>query len=85
MCNHLHGDEITQMMCSIEDAVKQTIKDSDVNVVDPLGNGHHFEVSVTSSEFEGKNRVEQHRLVMDSLKELLGADLHAVIIKTQIK
>ena len=81
MCNHLQGDEISKMMCRIEDSVKESLE-GDVQVTDPMGNGHHFEVHVTSEKFEGLPLVKQHRMVLDTLKELLSEDLHSVVVKT---
>ncbi|MCP4500115.1 MAG: BolA family transcriptional regulator [Deltaproteobacteria bacterium] len=43
--------------------------------------GGHFEVEVTSAEFEGKNLLAKQRLVLNSIKHLMkGADapVHAI-------
>ena len=43
------------------------------------GDGHHFFIRIVSSAFSGKNRLERHRLVKDSLKkELTLNKLHAL-------
>ena len=45
------------------------------------GDDDHWEVIVKSSLFQNKNRIEQHRMVGDSVKEL---NIHALSIKTAI-
>lgn len=52
----------------------------------PGGGAHnHLGVMVISDSFEGKSLLEQHQMVMDSLKEELQERLHAVKIKTITK
>jgi len=59
--------------------------DSEVTIVDLAGDGDHYRVEIASSEFAGKTKLVQHRMVNDSLKECLGGQLHALSIKTIIK
>jgi BolA protein len=42
----------------------------------------HFRVLVVSERFQGKPRIERHRMVNDALASALGAGLHALAIKT---
>lgn len=49
------------------------------------GTHNHLGVMVISDQFEGKALLEQHQMVMDSLKEELKERLHAVKIKTITK
>lgn len=44
--------------------------------------GGHFRVTVASAAFEGKTLVEQHRLVQDSVRGLIGTEIHALALKT---
>lgn len=83
MCNHLDHNEIQQMICAIEDAVKAQLPDSVIEVTDPMGNGHHFEVTVHSAQFTGHSQVEQHRMVYAALKDLLAGELHSVVVRTK--
>jgi acid stress-induced BolA-like protein IbaG/YrbA len=46
------------------------------------GDGQHFEAVVVSAAFEGKSRLARHQLVLDSLKERLKEEIHALSIKT---
>jgi len=41
----------------------------------------HFDVSIVSDKFEGKNRVQRHQMIYDALRELLQTDIHALRIK----
>lgn len=41
----------------------------------------HFDVTIVSSVFDGKNRIERHRMVYDALGTLLESDIHALRIK----
>lgn len=84
MCNRLDKDHINSMIHRIETAVENGIEKSEVTVTDPMGTGHHFEITVVSNKFEGLPLVKQHQLVMNSIKELLADDLHAVIVKTKV-
>jgi acid stress-induced BolA-like protein IbaG/YrbA len=44
--------------------------------------GVHFQAVVISSAFEGKSRLEQHRMVMDVFAGELGDTIHALSLKT---
>ena len=41
----------------------------------------HFDVTIVSSTFDGKNRIERHRMVYDALGTLLESDIHALRIQ----
>ena len=40
----------------------------------------HFEVTIVAPDFEGKSRLERHRLVYEALGELMQTDIHALKI-----
>ena len=44
--------------------------------------GGHFDVVVVAEAFEGRTLLEQHRLVNDALQEMLGAEIHALALRT---
>jgi len=44
--------------------------------------GGHYRVLVVSAEFAGQPLLEQHRLVNEALQSLIGAEIHAISIKT---
>lgn len=41
----------------------------------------HFDVYIVASAFADKNRLQRHRMVHDTLKDLLETDIHALRIK----
>lgn len=49
------------------------------------GDGRHFEVSVSCTDFEGKSLLQRQRMVMATVKTQIESDeLHALSIKTQV-
>lgn len=46
------------------------------------GGGGHYQLTLVASEFEGKNMMEQHRLVYGALGEMMGQEIHALALKT---
>jgi BolA family transcriptional regulator, general stress-responsive regulator len=44
--------------------------------------GGHFQVLVVSARFDGRTILEQHRMVNDALRELLGGEIHALGLRT---
>lgn len=64
--------------------IQNQIKDSKVKVIDLTGMHDHIEVHVTSETFRGKSLLEQHKLIMNIMKDSLGGSLHAIKIKTNI-
>jgi len=47
------------------------------------GGGTHYRVRVVSARFEGRSRVERHRLVHDLLKAEFADGLHALALATK--
>jgi stress-induced morphogen len=65
--------------------IKSEIEDAEVEIMDLTGTGDHLGLTVVSDVFKGKMLLDQHRLVMDILKEKFNENLHAVKIKTMTK
>ena len=42
--------------------------------------GGHFRIRLVTPVFEGKNRLQRHRLVYDCLTDLLQKEIHALAI-----
>lgn len=42
--------------------------------------GGHYRVNLVSDIFEGKNRLNRHRLVYDCLADMMHRDIHALAI-----
>ena len=45
--------------------------------------GGHFHVLIVSQVFEGKTRLEQHRLVNQAVADLFGQEIHALGLTTR--
>lgn len=43
----------------------------------------HFRVRIASAAFDGKTRVQQHRMVYAALADLMGQGIHALAIEVQ--
>jgi len=63
--------------------IETAIPGSAADVVDLTGGGDHFRATVTSPAFEGKSRIEQHRLVYDVFGDEVGGPIHALSITTK--
>jgi acid stress-induced BolA-like protein IbaG/YrbA len=46
------------------------------------GDGQHFDALIVSAAFEGKSRVERHRLVYAALGDRMRHRVHALSMKT---
>ena len=69
----------------IEKLIKESIPDALVEMQDLAGDGNHYSATISSSEFVGKSKIEQHKIVYASLKGKMGNELHALAIKTKEK
>ena len=66
----------------IETLIKESLPDAQVTIEDLRGDGDHYAAYVTSAEFVGKSRVQQHQLVYSALKGRMGNELHALALQT---
>ena len=67
----------------IESLIMEALPDATVVIQDLAGDGNHYSATVTSSKFSGKSKIEQHKMVYNSLKGRMGNELHALAIKTK--
>ena len=67
----------------IENYIKEAMPDAVVEIKDLAGDGNHYSATVMSSQFAGKSKIEQHKMVYNSLKGKMGNELHALAIKTK--
>ncbi len=66
----------------IEQLIKKALPDAEVTIQDLQGDGDHYAAHVVSSAFRDKSRVQQHQMVYDALGERMGAELHALALRT---
>ena len=67
----------------IEMLIKESIPESKVIIEDLRGDGNHYSATIISKTFIGKNKIQQHKMVYDSLKGKMGKELHALMLKTK--
>ena len=67
----------------IKNLIKEAMPDATIEIQDLAGDGDHYSATVTSSQFSGKSKIEQHKMVYNSLKGKMGNELHALAIKTK--
>ena len=69
----------------IEYLIKDSIPDATIIIEDLRGDGDHYSATVTSKSFEGKSKIQQHKMVYNSLKGKMGNELHALMLKTKME
>jgi len=77
---------MTPTETKMRDAIQGSLSDALVEITDTTGTQDHFDLVVSSDQFEGLSRLERHRKVLDALNPLMennGGPVHAVAIKTQ--
>ena len=67
----------------IENMIREQFPNASITITDLAGDGNHYSATVTSSQFSGKSKIEQHKMVYNSLKGRMGNELHALAIKTK--
>lgn len=78
-------------MADIETRLRASLDPADMTLVDDsarhaghagaASGGGHFNVRIVSSRFSGLGRVARHRLVYDSLSDLMRNAIHALAIE----
>ena len=67
----------------VETLIKEALPDAIIEIQDLSGDSNHYSATITSKEFSGKSKIEQHKMVYNSLKGKMGNELHALAIKTK--
>ena len=68
----------------IEKMVKDALPGASVELSDMAGDNDHFSIVVTSADFKGKTRIQQHQMVYNALKGGMGTKLHALAVTTKV-
>jgi len=76
---------MTMNLKEIENLIREALPDATIDIQDLAGDGNHYSATITSSQFSGKSKIEQHKMVYNSLKGKMGNELHALAIKTKEK
>ena len=83
MVEGIYGIIMAMNLEEIKKLIKEGLPDATVEIQDLAGDGNHYSAMVTSSQFSGKSKIEQHKMVYNSLKGKMGNELHALEIKTK--
>jgi stress-induced morphogen len=67
----------------IKQRIEASIPGAHAEVEDYTGGGDHFRATVTAPAFEGRSRIQQHRLVYEVFGAEIGGAIHALSLKTQ--
>ena len=63
--------------------LESKLEGSTVLVLDPLNDSQHLEAVVTYKGFQGLSLLQQHQLVLNTLKEEFETSLHALKLTTK--
>lgn len=75
-------DEIRARLADLESSHLE-IEDDSAQHAGHAGNtgGGHFTLTIVSSHFSGKSRIMRHRVVYQSLEDLIPSRIHALSIR----
>jgi stress-induced morphogen len=68
----------------IEGMVQAAFPKGYIELQDLAGDNEHYSITVTDESFRGKTRVQQHKMVFDSLGGHVGTKLHARAVITKV-
>ena len=66
----------------IKSLIKKAIPDAEITIQDLVGDENHYSATIKSKIFNGKNKIEQHKLVYKALDGKMGNELHALALNT---
>lgn len=67
---------------NLEQLLRENFPNAKIEVTALVDDNNHYSVKIVDEIFAGKTRVEQHKMVNNALKEILGDVLHAMQLKT---
>ncbi len=71
-------------LAEIKRMIEEALPGAEVEVIDETGAGDHLRASVRAPQFEGKSRIDQHRLVRAAVQPRMDdGSIHALSIKTE--
>jgi len=65
--------------------IKKGIPDAEISIKDLAGDENHYSATIKSKEFNGKTKIQQHKLVYKTLGDKMGNELHALALLTMEK
>jgi acid stress-induced BolA-like protein IbaG/YrbA len=67
---------------TIEQLIQAGLPEAEVSVSG--ADGVHFEAHIISAAFAGKSTLQRHRMVYATLGELMGREIHALGLRTDL-
>ena len=65
--------------------IEAALPGASAEVIDETGSGDHLRATVSSPQFAGLSRIDQHRLVKAAVKERFDdGTIHALSVKTEV-
>ena len=74
---------MTMTKNEIQTLIQNSISNASVIIEDLRGDNNHYSATIVSKSFIGKTKIEQHKMVYNSLEGKMGNELHALMIKTK--
>lgn len=65
--------------------IEESFPNAKIEIIDLAGDDDHYSVKIVDDSFDGKSRIEQHKMVNKALSGYLGDALHAMQLKTSAK
>ena len=69
----------------ISEMIMKAFPDASLELKDTAGDNNHYSAKIISKTFNGKSKVEQHKMVYKALKGKIGNELHALALSTEEK
>ena len=66
----------------VKSLIKDAMPDAEITIQDLAGDENHYSATIKSKIFNGKNKIDQHKIVYKALKGKMGNELHALSINT---
>jgi stress-induced morphogen len=73
---------MTLKLEEIKNLIKTAIPDAEITIQDLAGDENHYAATIKSKIFNGKTKIEQHKLVYKALGGKMGNELHALALNT---
>ena len=66
----------------IKSLIKEAIPDAEISIEDLAGDENHYSATIKSKIFNGKSKIDQHKIVYKALRGKMGNELHALALNT---
>lgn len=69
----------------LEEMIAAALPGAEVEVIDETGGGDHLRAIVAAEQFEGRTRIDQHRMVRAAVQPRMDdGSIHALSISTSL-